>query len=80
MSGGIIASIQISETGKMWDECPATLHECKDWNQAATVAQAIANTTGCQVRVTKVDNTHVTQEMIGRLNGHYFNRKLSVPA
>lgn len=76
-SGGIIisiqASIQVNSEVFFWDKCQATLHECKDWKQAKTIAQGIANVTGGVVRVTKVDNTHTTQAQVGRNNGTYIH-------
>lgn len=72
----ILVSIQLSKTAEMWGDCPATIHECDDWKQAGSIAQGIANITGKQVRMTKLENANVTQEQVGSNPGSYFNRTL----
>lgn len=74
-SGGIVVAIQVFTMGNVWDDNVPTLHECKNQNQASTIAQAVADITGSKVRVTYPPNSHVTAEQVGRLNGAYYNRK-----
>lgn len=69
-----LITIQISN-GKSWDETPVTIHEVENCGE---VAQAIAQATGQQVRMTYYfgDGSNATDPIyVCRCNGHYFNPK-----
>lgn len=58
----MIISIQVSQAGKEWDECPAVAHEVNTWEEGVLIAKAI----GKQLNVVNVRLTKPFPEFVGK--------------